>query len=364
MYSVRFENVTKHYALDSAALDHVDLTVEAGEIFSFVGPSGCGKTTALRIVAGLESPSSGRVHLDGNDITHVKTQQRHFGMVTQQNQLMNHLTAGGNISFPMEVQQQYFSGMLPEKVRAEAEHFGIAELLDRRPNTLSEGQRRRVQLARAVISWPSTLLMDEPLGNLEDRVRLELRHEILRVHHERNLTSLVATASQHDAMAMSDRIAVLFDGVIEQVGTTYDVFHEPATTRVAAFFGEPAMNLLPARVRTDRDARVLDVLGTPVRMWSRLLDPYVGQEVTVGVRPADFELGAALDRSITGTVTSLEPLGHETIVDVRTMAETRLRVVVAGRSPAIGTTLDLGLAADRLHLFDPGTGLALLHPTS
>ncbi len=362
MYDIELADVTKVYPSGVLALDHVNLLVRAGEVFGIVGPSGCGKTTALRVIAGLEQPTSGRVHIGGTDVTELETRQRGLGLITQANLLMSNRTAARNITFPLEVAgiEMYRGG--DELLDFEASTLRIHHLLERSPKTLSEGERRVVQLARAVIASPSTLLMDEPLAHLEDLVRLRLRADILRIHRARGLTTLLVTASQHDAMAMSDRIVVLFDGVIHQVGTPTDVYERPATAQVATFFGEPSMNVLPARVQAGRGERVVELLGRRVPMWSPCLDPYDGSSVLVGFRPNDVVLGGPADDSIEVEVRATEPLGHETFAETVTPDGVRISCTIPGRAPPVGTTLDLGLRPERLHLFDPSTQLAMLHP--
>ena len=233
VYGIAFAHVTKTYEDGQLALDGFDLTIEPGELFSLVGPSGCGKTTVLRILSGLESPTAGQVWLGERNITTLETRERGLAMITQQNQLLNKRTAAGNIRFPLEVRDPRTWTHTPDELlEFEASHLNIKDLLDRKASTLSEGERRIVQLARCIIKSPSTLLMDEPFAYLEDQIRLRLRADIVRIHRDRGLTTIMATASQHDAMAMSDRIGVLIDGILHQVGTPSDVYDRPETADI------------------------------------------------------------------------------------------------------------------------------------
>ncbi len=358
-----FAGLTKAYRDGPPALDGFSLAIDSGEMISLVGPSGCGKTTVLRILAGLEEPTTGRVYVDGRDVTDDETNVRGFAMITQQNQLLGKRTAGDNIRFPLDVgDPRNRPGNRDELVGFEASHLGIGHLLDRKPSTLSEGERRVVQLARCIIRSPSTLLMDEPLAYLEDQLRLRLRADIMRVHHDRNLTSLLATASQADAMAMSDRIVFMFDGVVHQVGSPLEVYDFPANAQVAAFFGEPGMNVLPATVRVTNNGRIIDLFGLQLHLRTPVLDEFVGKQILVGIRPQDLVPGGKATESIEARVRSVEPLGRQTLTETITTAGARVDCILPGMPPPIGTMLDLGVPADRLHLFDPTTQQAIYHP--
>jgi multiple sugar transport system ATP-binding protein len=362
---VTFVDVTKSWDDDPPALDHLNLAVDPGELVSLVGPSGCGKTTALRILGGLESPTAGRVYLGERDITELPVRERNFGLVTQQNQLLKHMSAARNIRFPLEMRNpEGHRTAFDEHLAREAAALRITHLLDRSPKHMSEGERRVVQLARAVIGTPSILLLDEPFGYLEDQVRLRLRGDIVHINRERGLTTLMVTASQHDAMAMSDRIAVLFDGVIHQIGSPLDVYDRPATAQVARFFGEPPMNVVPARVVVDGDGRRLELLGRSLPVWTPLVDEYHDRAILVGFRPEDVVAGDPADTGIEVRVRATEPLGRMTLVDGVTPHGVRIDCTVPGAPPPIGLTLDLGLRPERLHLFDPATGFAVLHPAT
>ena len=359
---IGFDDVSVAYDAGPPALDHLDLTIGGGELFGLVGPSGCGKTTALRVLAGLERPTSGRIRHGGRDITKLPARKRRFGYVTQQNQLMDHLTTAGNIAFPLELAPRRRGDRPRERAREEAARLGIEHLLDARPTTLSEGQRRLAQLARAIIGAPGGLLLDEPLGFLEQTARVRVRAAIAESHHERGLTSVMATADQGEAMHLCDRIAVLFDGVVEQVAPPQVVYARPATARVAAFFGEPEMNIVPAAVHVRGPDRFVEVLGHPVRLRTPELDVYAGRSVLVGIRPDDVEVGGPSDRSVGCLVERSE--GHGSAARLRTVAPdgTTIRCSVGGRAPSFGAVLDVAFPADRLHLFDPSTGIAIHHP--
>ncbi len=363
MHGIVFADVTKVYPDAPPALDDFNLAVDAGELVSLVGPSGCGKTTVLRILAGLEDPTAGHVFVGGRDFTRLRTCDRGLALITQQNQLLGKRTAGGNIRFPLDVGDP--RARPPDRdglVDREAAHLRIGHLLDRRPSTLSEGERRVVQLARCIIRSPSMLLMDEPLAYLEDQIRLRLRADIMRIHRQRGLTTLMATASQDDAMAMSDRIVVMFDGVVHQVGSPYDVYDRPVSAQVAAFFGEPGMNVLPAAVRIDAGERIVDLLGLRLRLWAPVLDRFHGQPILVGIRPEDLTPGGKATESIEVRVHAVEPLGRQTLTEAYTPGGVRVDCVLPGMPPPVGTTLDLGVRPDRLHLFDPITRRAVHHP--
>ena len=364
MQDLVLDDVTKAWPGSAPAVDHLDLKVPAGHIVGLVGPSGCGKTTVLRILAGLETPTSGRVVLGTRDITQLETRERHFGLVTQQNQLLSHLSAARNISFPLEVRNNTFTvSEVDRRLEREASQLRIEHLLDQQVAKLSEGQRRLVQLARAVIGIPVALLMDEPLANVEDQVRLRLRSEIVRLHHERGLTSLLVTASQHDAMAMCDRIAVLFDGRLEQYASPDEVYAQPATVAVARFFGEPPMNIVAGHVDAAGANRSVVVLGRRIPVATSEIEPYHGREVLVGVRPEDLQVGAPAEDGVEVRVRTTEPVGYQSMVDTTTPDGLALACVTPGRAPRPGTVLDLALPPERLHLFDPATGMAIHHPT-
>ncbi len=359
MGAIVVDRVTKAFPDTVPALDDMSLRIDDGELFGLVGPSGCGKSTVLRLIAGLDRPTAGRIFIGERDVTDWPERDRHVGMVTQQNQLLHHLTAARNVAFPLEVRDpNSHEDHILDRVHAEASLLGIEHTLDRSPSKLSEGERRRVQLARAVVSSPSTLLLDEALANLEDQVRLTLRNDLVSVQRDRGLTTVLATANQQDAMAMCDRVAVLFDGIVHQIGNPFDVYDRPATTSVAAFFGEPAMNLLPATIEADG---AFSVLG--VRVVSPRAIPTDSAEVIVGVRPDEVVIGSALDSAIEVGVVATEPLGHITHIHGETRRGHRFNCVLRGAPPPVGTTLDIGLRPDRVHVFEPISGDALVHPS-
>ncbi len=362
MQGIVLDDVTKVWPDAPAAVDHLDLAVRAGEFVGLVGPSGCGKTTVLRILCGLESPTSGRVLLGSRDITELASRDRHFGLVTQQNQLLDHLSAGRNICFPLEVREEYETfADIDRRLQREASRLGLESVLDRRPATLSEGQRRRVQLARAVIGAPVALMLDEPLANLEDQVRARLRAEIVATHHDRGLTSLMATADQRDAMSMCDRIAVLIDGRLEQYATPADVYDRPATAEVAKFFGEPPMNLMIGRVDASGADRSVSVRGHRVAVATSSIDEYHGREIVVGVRPEDLIVGAPTTESLEVVVRTTEGIGYQTMV-YGDADGVPIEFLTPGHPPRPGTVLDLAIPRDRLHFFDPVTRMAIHHP--
>ena len=363
MHDIEFEDVTKEFENGVVALDHLSLLISAGEMFGIVGPSGCGKTTALRILAGLDSPTSGRVRIGGNDVGKLETRQRDLGLVTQANQLLSGRTARRNISLPLDLRRQQWDEV-DERVVAEAAGLGIQHLLERSPRSLSEGERRRVQLARAIIRAPATLLMDEPLAALDDQIRTRMRADVLRLHRARGITALLVTAHQEDAMAMCDRIAVLFDGVLHQVASPTEVYHHPATSSVAAFFGEPAMNIMEVAVEEDAVGCHARVLGSDIRLWSPAVATYAGSTILVGVRADGLEVGRPSDQSVEARIVSTEPIGRETLVVARTDDGLPINCTVAGAPPPIGTVLDIGVRSDRIHLFDPYTELAVAHPST
>jgi multiple sugar transport system ATP-binding protein len=356
------DDVTKTWPGSDPAVDHLHLTVPAGHLVGLVGPSGCGKSTVLRILAGFEQPTHGRVLLGTRDITRLEPRERHFGLVTQDNQLLRRLTAARNISMPLELRRDVTVAEIDRRLQREAGQLGIEHLLDQPASRLSAGQSRLVQLARAVIGAPVALLMDEPLAFLEDQVRLRLRAEIVRLHHERGLTSLLVTASQHDAMAMCDRIAVLFEGRLEQYATPADVYARPATIEVARFFGEPPMNIVTGRVDASTGDRRIRILGRWVRVRTPEIDPYHGRDLVVGVHPEDLVAGAPQNESVEVTVMTTESIGYQSAVTAATADGVLVDCVTRGRAPRPGTVLDLQVPGDRLHFFDPATGLAVFHP--
>ncbi|MEZ5653085.1 MAG: ABC transporter ATP-binding protein [Burkholderiaceae bacterium] len=265
------------------ALKGIDLEIEPVEFFALLGPSGSGKTTTLRMIAGLDTPDQGALFVDGIDVTHAPPGARDVAMVFQNYALYPHMTVRNNIAFPLKM-DRVPRGEIPARVQQAADRVQIGHLLERRPGELSGGQQQRVALARAIVRQPKLFLLDEPLSNLDARLRLETRVELKRLQRTLNVTAIYVTHDQEEAMTLADRMAIFMDGEIVQVGTPTQVFDAPASVRVAAFIGSPPMNLLPGRLEGAR----LTVAGHSVSLPA---PPHgAPAEVTVGVRPGGWRI--------------------------------------------------------------------------
>ena len=333
MAGLELHGVAKAYG-GRPALRPLDLAVADGELLAVLGPSGSGKTTLLRLVAGLERADAGSVHIGGRDVTALAPAFRDVGMVFQGHALFPHLTVRRNISYGLEARGTSAREAGP-RVEEVAARLGISELLERRPGRLSGGERQRVGLARALVREPSVLLLDEPLSSLDAPLRAELRREIARLHRELGLTILHVTHDQAEALALGDRIAVLRDGALDQVGSPAEVYDRPRTLGVARFVGVAQMSVV--------SESVLPGLGPP--------------GVVLGVRPEDVALG---EGPVEGRVELVEPAGDHALVTVAVTGGERLVArATAGEPPAVGAAVRLRVAAERVHRFDPDSGLRL-----
>jgi multiple sugar transport system ATP-binding protein len=343
---VRFEGVTKRFGSHHALLD-VTLDVQPGECLVLLGPSGCGKTTLLRLLAGLETPNLGRIYIGDRVVNDVPPPERDVAMVFQNYALYPHLTVFDNIAFPLRARRLPGAEMEP-RVRAAAQRLGLTELLERKPAQLSGGQQQRVALARAIVRNPVVYLMDEPLSNLDAQLRGQTRTELKRLQQELGTTTLYVTHDQAEAMTMGARIALLKEGVIEQVGAPLELYRRPATRFVASFLGSPSMNLWPGQ-NAGGEVRVP---GSDLRVAAGgAALPASG--FTWGLRPEDVSLSAAAAPAAAGgEVLVVEPMGNETIVTVQCGAA---RVVARGAADLplrAGDTAFVSLAGSRAHFFD------------
>jgi multiple sugar transport system ATP-binding protein len=337
MASIEMRGLTKAYPGGVTAVDALDLTIADGEFFALLGPSGCGKTTLLRTIAGLEQATSGALLLGGRDVTTTAPGKRDVAMVFQDYALFPHMSVQDNIAYPLRIQKMAL-GERRAKAHETAEGLGLAELLDRRPGQLSGGQQQRVALARAIAYRPQVFLFDEPLSNLDARLRLEARTFLKRLQGELGVTTVFVTHDQAEALAMADRMAVMESGRIRQVGTPSDIFHRPANVFVANFIGSTPMNLLPARVAgTDAGARlVLGETRLPVpAMAAGLL--HDDEEVLLGSRPEYTDLSVEQrPDSLRGTVAVVENLGAAALVSVEIGDRMVQAVVPEGDEPLVG----------------------------
>jgi multiple sugar transport system ATP-binding protein len=335
--------VKRHGAF--TALHGVDLDIEPGEFFALLGPSGSGKTTTLRILAGLEPLNEGRVMLDGEDVTEREPGERDVAMVFQSYALYPHMTVFDNIAFPLRMIATP-RDEVERAVRDAAARVHIDHLLARRPGQLSGGQQQRTALARAIVRKPRLFLLDEPLSNLDAKLRLETRVELRKLQRALGVTTVYVTHDQEEAMTIADRVAVFMEGRIVQVGPPRDIFARPASAVVAGFIGSPPMNLLPAEVRNG----VLHVAGVELRPERPL-----GRDgaVTIGVRPAALRIAAT---GLPARVYLVEDLGDTTIVDLDVVGQViKLRT---DQRPSVreGDQVHVAMPADALHVFERDSG--------
>ena len=357
MIRIQLEHLDKHFG-GTHVLRDFSLDINPGEFLVLLGPSGCGKTTCLRTVAGLERPDGGRVLLDDRDVTQLEPRDRDMAMVFQSYALYPHLNVFENIAFPLRV-RKLAASYVERRVKEAAERLGLAALLGRRPRELSGGQRQRVALARAIVRQPNAFLFDEPLSNLDAKLRVEMRAELKRLQHDLGVTSLYVTHDQAEAMTLGRRLAVMKDGVLEQIGPPEDVYSRPSNLFVAGFLGNPSMNVFPGRVDTGARAFVSGamVVGLSPDQMERLTGHAL---VTLGVRPENVEIDRQpRDGWIAGRVYVSEAMGNENLVVVRVGEHSLTCRAAPEMQLDFEASVWIRFRPDRLHFFDTSTTKAL-----
>jgi len=354
MTEIRYEKITKRFK-DVTAVHELDLVINSGEFFTFVGPSGCGKSTLLNMTAGLETATRGVIRFDGSPVDPLPPRERDVAMVFQSYALYPHMTVYENVAFPLRM-KKVGRRKVDEEVNRVADLLDLGGVLHRKPRELSGGQRQRVALGRAIIRMPRVFLMDEPLSNLDARLRVEMRAELKKLHRDLRITTVYVTHDQAEALSLSDRIGVLHQGRLQQVGTPGEVYMKPANIFVAGFIGSPPMNLIPCMVNTARPQALmcngLVLASVPGRAVA-------GDRVTAGIRPEDITIsGKNAQGGLKVRVSIVEPAGSFNWVDV-SWAGQRIR----GRSE-LGEVLNPDIEAfmhfsrDRIFLFHPESGLS------
>jgi multiple sugar transport system ATP-binding protein len=360
MAQLTLDSVTKRFD-DVVAVDGVSVDIDDGEFLVLVGPSGCGKSTTLRMIAGLETITQGDIRLGETSLSGKRPKERDIAMVFQSYALYPHMSVRQNMSFGLEESTDLGSDAIREKVEDAAAMLGIADLLDRKPGELSGGQQQRVALGRAIVREPEVFLMDEPLSNLDAKLRAQMRTELQRIQEDLDTTTVYVTHDQTEAMTMGDRIAILDGGQLQQVGTPLEVYHKPANRFVAGFIGEPSMNFFEMEVQGDR--LVGEEFAYPLSEESR--EAVEGStRVTLGIRPEDVEVVDEGDgrHDFETVVDVVEPMGNENNVYLSFSPEKEHSFVatVGGmRSIEPGQPAIARIPEDAVHLFDAETGIAL-----
>ncbi|WP_292895388.1 ABC transporter ATP-binding protein [Nitratireductor sp.] len=351
MATLSLRNLVKSYG-KVEVLHGINLDVADGEFVVFVGPSGCGKSTTLRMIAGLEEISGGEIHIGERLVNNLEPKERDIAMVFQNYAIYPHMSVRKNIGFGLRT-SKLSKEAKDKRIDEVAAILGMTDLLERRPNQLSGGQRQRVAIGRAMVRDPAVFLFDEPLSNLDAQLRTQMRLEIKKLHQRVGNTIIFVTHDQVEAMTMADRIVIMKDGYIQQVGTPLDVYHKPANTFVAQFIGAPSMNMLPGNW-AGKGVKLGDGLGIDLPERSAP----EGADVILGVRPDDLVVtgGKGL---FSGTVNIVEPLGADTLVYVGVNGHEVIAKASGREPPKAGDTVKLTAKAGEMHLFDAKSGEAL-----
>jgi multiple sugar transport system ATP-binding protein len=395
MSAIVLDGLSKVYADGTQAVDNLSLRISDGEFLVLVGPSGCGKTTALRIIAGLEDASEGTVRIGDQVVNGIPSRDRDVAMVFQSYALYPHLNVFDNIAFGLTL-RKLPKAEIRRRVTEVAQVLELTEHLDRRPRSLSGGQRQRVAMGRAIVREPQAFLMDEPLSNLDAKLRVQMRAQIARIQRNLGVTTVYVTHDQTEAMTLGDRVAVLRRGVLQQVGAPQDLYDRPVNLFVAGFIGSPGMNVVSGSLEMDADGDYWAILGAhTLRLPASVLHDrpalkgYVGRDVIVGIRPEDMEdaelAGAQADRTLTSVAELVEAMGSDVLVhfpievppartdETRELADDgalialpaadRVATMVGRFSPRTrvfeGQPVGVVVDTARLHFFDPESGASI-----
>jgi len=365
MATVELKNVRKVYEGGVLAVDNCSITINDKEFVVLVGPSGCGKSTTLRMVAGLEEITSGELFIDGKMMNDVAPKDRDIAMVFQNYALYPHMTVYENMAFGLKI-RKFPKKEINERVHEAAGILDIEELLDRKPKALSGGQRQRVAVGRAIVRKPKVFLFDEPLSNLDAKLRVQMRAEISALHHRLQATMIYVTHDQTEAMTMGDRIVVLKDGLIQQIGTPLGLYNKPINRFVAGFIGSPQMNIMKSTIRESGGRLVADEGDFTVALEGNVANtmrPYLGKDVLVGIRPEDMVVTdkAAQGQTLTARVEVVEPLGAEILLYVSTKQHESIIVRIPPHHVfKVGDSATLKPALEKIHFFDLETESAVI----
>lgn len=367
MASVQLENVKKVFEGGVVAVHEMSLDVNDKEFVVLVGPSGCGKSTTLRMIAGLEEVSEGMIYIDGHAVNDVPPKDRDIAMVFQNYALYPHMTVYENMAFGLKL-RKFPKQQIAERVREAASILGIEQLLNRKPKALSGGQRQRVAVGRAIVRKPKVFLFDEPLSNLDAKLRVQMRTEISRLHQRLGATMIYVTHDQTEAMTMGDKIVLMKDGFVQQIDTPLHIYHSPKNKFVAGFIGSPAMNFIDGTIGKGKTLEFRQKNGNlrlPLHKKDvRKLKPYSGKEITLGVRPEHIALAGK--KSGNGgrakvMIEVVEPMGNEIYLYFSTL-ENKSHLVArltTDQEPSVGKSMEVVFDMSKAHFFDPTTELVL-----
>jgi len=359
MAQVVLKDLNKKYDEVHAVKD-VNLTIRDKEFMVFVGPSGCGKTTTLRMVAGLEEITSGEISIGERIVNDLPPKDRDIAMVFQNYALYPHMSVYDNMAFGLKM-RKFPKAEIAKRVGDAAEILGIQELLKRKPRQLSGGQRQRVAVGRAIVRHPQVFLFDEPLSNLDAKLRVQMRVELKRLHERLETTAIYVTHDQVEAMTLGSRVVVMKDGWVQQVGEPMEIYSRPQTKFVAGFIGSPAMNFIPATITEQSGTLYAEASGVKVKIpadRTARLAAYKGQSVALGIRPEDLRVSPTnemSDQSFDAVVDVVEPLGAEILLDVTVAGQSVVARVDPGIKARPHDKIRLAFVAERTHFFDAKT---------